>query len=151
MNIILIGSPGVGKTHIATAVGIEAAKNGKSTYFITAADLIMNLKKARLENRLEERMKHYGRYSLLIIDEVGYLQIEEDVTSMFFYLISKRHGRKSTIITTNCELNKWADVFRDSILANAIFDRLADFRSPVIKIIGPSYRTKHLLENESGV
>lgn len=150
-NIILIGTPGVGKTHIATAIGIEAAKNGKSTYFITAADLITNLRKAALENRMEERIKQYSRYRLLIVDEIGYLNVDEASTKMFFQLISKRHGKKSTIVTTNCAVSKWADTFNDSIIANAIFDRLADFESPVITIIGPSYRTKHLLENEAGL
>lgn len=148
-NIILIGSPGVGKTHIATAIGIEAAKNGKSTYFIPAADLLANLRKARLENRLEERIRQYSRYRLLIIDEVGYLHIDEENTKTFFHLISKRHGKKSTIVTTNCEISKWADTFNDSIIANAIFDRLADFESPVITIIGPSYRTKHLMTEQN--
>ena len=144
-NIILIGSPGVGKTHIATAIGIEAAKNGKSTYFIPAMDLLANLKKAALENRLEDRIKQYSRYRLLIIDELGFLQIDDESTRLFFYLISKRHGKKSTIVTTNCEIKNWPDTFKDSIIANAIFDRLADFKSPVITIIGPSYRTRHLL------
>lgn len=147
-NIVLVGSSGVGKTHIATAIGIEAAKNGKSTYFITAADLIQNLKKASLENRLTDRIRQYSRYRLLIIDEVGYLQIDDESTKLFFHLISKRHGKKSTIVTTNCEISKWADTFHDSIIANAIFDRLADFESPVITIIGPSYRTRHLIPKQ---
>lgn len=93
-NIILIGNSGVGKTHLATSIGIAAAKKRISTYFIKCQDLIDQLKKAYLENRLDSRIKHFSKYKLLIIDEIGYLPIGEQEAKMFFQLIDKRYEKK---------------------------------------------------------
>src|SRR5690625_1695517 len=106
-NIVFLGSSGVGKTHLATSIGIAAAKKRNSTYFIKCNDLILNLKKAKLENRLENRLKHYTRYKLLIIDEIGYLPIDEDEAKLFFQLIDMRYENKSTIFTTNANFISW--------------------------------------------
>lgn len=144
-NILLIGSPGVGKTHIAVSVGIEAAKNRLSTYFIHCNDLISQLKKAKLENRLEKRLKFFYRYKLLIIDEVGFLPINEEEAKLFFQLISKRYEKRSTIITTNKELSQWSTVFKDPVITNAILDRLLH-HCHLLKIVGPSYRTKNMAD-----
>ena len=100
-NILFIGSPGVGKTHLATAIGMEAAKNRQITYFINCNDLITNLKKAYLENRLEDRLRLYSKYKVLIIDEVGFLPIDKQGANMLFQLINKRYDKSTTIITTN--------------------------------------------------
>lgn len=143
-NIIFIGSPGVGKTHISVSIGIEAAKNRKSTYFINCNDLLMNLKKAQAENRLEQRLKFFTRYRLLIIDEVGFLPLDKEASKLFFQLISRRYEKRSTIITTNIELSKWGDVFGDPVMAAAILDRLLH-HSSVIRIAGRSYRTKDII------
>lgn len=140
-NILFIGSPGVGKTHLSVSIGIEAAKNRRSTYFVNCSELLMNLKKAKAENRLEQRLKFYGRYKLLIIDEVGFLPMDPESSKLFFQLIAKRYEKRSTIITTNIELSKWAEVFEDPVLANAILDRLLH-HSEIIKIVGDSYRLK---------
>ena len=140
-NVLFIGMPGVGKTHLATSTGIEAATNGRSTYFITCHELCLQLKRAQLENRLESRIKHFFSYSLLIIDEVGYLPMDMEASNLLFQLISKRYEKKSTIITSNKPLNKWHEIFGDAVLANAILDRLLH-HSKVITINGPSYRTK---------
>ncbi len=142
-NIIFLGNPGVGKTHLSVAIGIEAAKKRYSTYFITAHDLMMNLKKANLENRLETRLKHYAKYRVLIIDEIGYLPISIEEANMFFQLINLRYEKKSTIITTNKEFSKWPEIFGDLNIAGAILDRLLH-HAKIEKITGRSYRTKEV-------
>lgn len=105
-NILFVGTSGVGKTHLATSIGIECAKNRYSTYFITFQDLIMQLKKALLENRLEARLKHFSKYKILIIDEIGYLPIDLDASNLFFQLIARRYEKHCTIITTNSNFSK---------------------------------------------
>lgn len=144
-NILFYGTPGVGKTHLATAIGIEAASKRYLTYFISCHDLIQNLRKAYNENRLEARLKHYSKYKLLIIDEIGYLPIDQLGANLFFQLITKRYEHTSTIITTNQPFSKWGEVFSDATLANAILDRLLH-HAHIIKIVGPSYRTKDIYE-----
>ena len=144
-NILFYGTPGVGKTHLATAIGVEAASKRYLTYFVSCHDLIQNLRKAYDENRLEARLKHYNKYKLLIIDEIGYLPIDKLGANLFFQLITKRYEHNSTIITTNQPFSKWGDVFSDMTLANAILDRLLH-HSHIIKIVGPSYRTKDVYE-----
>ena len=144
-NILFVGSSGVGKTHLATSIGIAAAKKRYSTYFISCHDLIMQLKKAHNENRLEQRLKQFCKYSVLIIDEIGYLPVDRDGANLFFQLIAKRYETHSTIITTNQPFSKWGEVFSDNTLANAILDRLLH-HSTVIKINGPSYRLKDKLD-----
>ena len=147
-NIIFVGSPGVGKTHLATAIGMEAAKNRQITYFINCNDLISNLKKAHLENRLDDRLRLYTKYKVLIIDEVGFLPIDKLGANLLFQLINKRYEKSTTIITTNQPFSKWADTFGDAVLANAILDRLLH-HSYVFNINGKSYRTKDVLEHEN--
>ena len=139
-NIILIGNSGVGKTHLATSIGIAAAKKRISTYFIKCQDLKKKQKKAYLENKLDSRIKHFSKYKLLIIDEIGYLPIGEQEAKMFFQLIDRRYEKKSTIVTSNINLSNWNEVFVDSMLASAILDRLVH-HSSIVNILGSSYRT----------
>jgi DNA replication protein DnaC len=149
-NIILIGNSGVGKTHLATSIGIAAAKKRISTYFIKCHDLIDQLKKAHLENKLDSRIKHFSKYRLLIIDEIGYLPIGEQEAKMFFQLIDKRYEKKSTIITSNINLSDWNEIFVDNMLASAILDRLVH-HSSIVNILGNSYRTAAALSKISSM
>ena len=144
-NILFVGTSGVGKTHLATSIGIAAAKKRYSVYFIQCHDLILQLKKAHAENRLEQKLKNFCKYSLLIVDEIGYLPVDRDGANLFFQLIARRYEKRSTIITTNQPFSKWGEIFSDNTLANAILDRLLH-HSTVIKITGQSYRLKDKLE-----
>lgn len=148
-NIVFLGSSGVGKTHLAAAIGMEAAKKRVSTYFIKCNQLLMQLKKAKQENRLNERIKHFCHYKLLVIDEMGYLPIEKEDSNLFFQLIDQRYEKKSTILTTNINFNQWDEIFHDTVVANAILDRVLHHAN-VISIAGKSYRLKdHFHSSES--
>lgn len=145
-NILFVGSPGVGKTHLATSIGIQAASNRHSTYFISCHDLITNLKKANYENRLADKIKNYEKYSVFIIDEVGYLPIDIEGANLLFQLINKRYEKHTTIITTNKPFGQWGELFGDNMIANAILDRLVH-HSHITNITGKSYRTKNLIND----
>ena len=124
-NIVFLGPSGVGKTHLATAIGVTAAKKRYSTYFIKCHDLIMQLKKSK----------------------TGDLPIEKDDAKLFFQLIDKRYEKRSTIITTNINFNSWDDVFFDPVIANAILDRVLH-HAHVVNITGKSYRLKKYTDQE---
>ena len=140
-NIVFLGPSGVGKSHLAISIGLASAKKRNSTYFIKCHDLIQQLKKANLENRLADRLKHFSKYKVLIIDELGYLPIGKEDSKLFFQLIDMRYEKKSTIITTNITFNMWDDIFHDPIIANAILDRVLHHAN-VVSISGHSYRMK---------
>lgn len=146
-NIVFLGSSGVGKTHLAVSIGIAAAKKRYSTYFVKCHDLILQLKRAKLENRLDARLKHFCKYKLLIIDELGYLPIEKDDAKLFFQLVDMRYEKRSTILTTNINFNSWDDVFYDPVIANAILDRILH-HAHVVSINGKSYRLKEYIKQE---
>lgn len=147
-NIVFLGPSGVGKTHLATAIGIAAAKRRVSTYFIKCNDLLAQLKRAKLENRLDARLKHFSKYKLLVVDEIGYLPIDKEDSNLFFQLIDMRYEKKSTILTTNMNFNEWDGIFYDAVVANAIMDRVLH-HSHVIPISGKSYRLKdHLKQTD---
>lgn len=148
-NVLFIGSSGVGKTHLATSIGIEASSKRNSTYFIHFNDLMSKFKVAAQEGRIEAVVKHYSKYKVLIIDEIGYLPIDRDAANGFFQLVAARYEKRPIILTTNQPLSKWGDVFGDYTLANAIIDRLVH-HSYIIKITGQSYRIKgKLLEEDN--
>lgn len=144
-NIVFLGSSGVGKTHLATSIGIAAASKRYSTYFIKCHDLLQRLKRAKIENRLESVLKYINRYKLLIIDEMGYLPIDKEDSNLFFQLIDLRYEKKSTILTTNINFSDWDSVFFDAVVANAILDRVLH-HSKVITITGRSYRVKDYIQ-----
>ena len=148
-NVVFIGNPGVGKTHLAVSLGIEVAKHRNSVYFITCHNLMLKLNKAQKENRLDKQLQHLAQYKVLIIDEIGYLPVDHQGSNLFFQLIAKRYMNKSTIVTTNMPFSRWGEVFSDNTLASAVLDRLLHY-SHIVRITGNSYRIKDkIVESDS--
>ena len=143
-NLLLLGPPGVGKTHLAVALGIKACEQGVRTLFISATALITTLGRALAEGRLEERLKLLTQPQLLNVDEIGYLPIDRQGANLFFQLVSRRYERGSIIITSNQSLGAWGEVFGDAVIASAILDRLLH-HSITINIKGESFRLKEKL------
>lgn len=140
-NIILIGPPGVGKSHIATALGVKACEHGKKVMFTPAVNLIEELNNAYLEKTLKQKFKKLSRIDLLIIDELGHLKLNKEKESIFFQLIRQRYEKSSLIITTNLPLGSWDEIFTSKLAATAILDRLVH-HCHIISIPGDSYRVK---------
>ena len=140
---MLVGSPGVGKTHLSIAIGYEAVMARKQVYFADCSRLVEDLKHASAKEALARRMRFYEHCSLLIIDELGYLDVGSAGADLLFQLISTRYEQRSTIITTNVGISGWGRVFGDDVAASAIADRVCH-HCHLVKITGRSYRLKDL-------
>jgi DNA replication protein DnaC len=140
-NVVFLGPPGVGKTHLALALGLEAVRQGFRVYFANASYLIERLVKAKHDNKLEERIKGLTKFHLLIVDEMGYLPFNSEGAHCFFQLISRRYEKSSTIFTSNKSYGEWGEIFGDHVIASAVLDRILH-HCTTINIKGDSYRLK---------
>jgi DNA replication protein DnaC len=140
-NVILLGPPGVGKTHLAISLGVKAVEAGYTVLFLTLEQLMNRLMKAFSENHLERTLQQLTYPKVLIIDEIGYLPLSNTEASLFFRLVARRYERASLIVTSNKSFMDWGEVFNDPVLATAILDRLLHY-STTLNIKGESYRLK---------
>ncbi len=140
-NVVILGPPGVGKTHLAMGIGVKAVEAGYSVLFLSLEGLMTRLVRAKHENRLERALQQLTYPKVLILDELGYLPLSRDEASIFFRLVVRRYERASLIITSNKSFVDWGEVFHDHVLATAILDRLLH-HATTLNMKGESYRLK---------
>jgi DNA replication protein DnaC len=140
-NVVFLGPPGTGKTHLAIGLGMRACQTGHRVAFATAAQWVNLLADAHTAGRLQAELARLGRYPLLVVDEVGYIPFEAEAANLFFQLVSARYERASLIVTSNKPFGRWGEVFGDDVVAAAMIDRLVH-HATVVALKGDSYRLK---------
>ncbi len=140
-NVVFLGPPGTGKTHLSISLGVQAARRGYRVAFASATDWVMRLGEAKRAGRLADELERLGRIPLLIVDEVGYIPFDPDAASLFFQLVSSRYEQSSLIVSSNKSFSAWAEIFGDAVAVEAMVDRLVH-HSHVHVLKGDSYRLK---------
>ncbi|EQD69551.1 IstB ATP binding domain-containing protein [mine drainage metagenome] len=140
-NVVFLGPPGVGKTHLSVALGMQAAYSEISIYYITAVKLVQILRRDFLSSKLSYRLATYSRFPLMIVDEIGYLPLTREESNLFFQFVSSRYEKHSTIYTSNKSFSEWGEILGDSVMASAVLDRILH-HCTVVNIRGESYRLR---------